>query len=150
LPTISWTISSALVCRPPAGADALAVAQHGDAVGDAEDLLQPVADVHDGDAAALTLSMIANRRSLSVADRAAVGSSSTRMRPSRARARAISISCFSPMLRRRPRAGVESSSTSASRARARRMQGAVADQRGSRPRNRFSATDRLGTSASSW
>ena len=84
-------------CHRPLAGD-LPVAQHGDVVADADQLLQPVRDVDDRDAAAPS-----GRRSPGTGSRprprssAEVGSSMIRMRASSDTALAISTSCCWPI-----------------------------------------------------
>ena len=60
-PTIMRMISAGVVAATSERADGLAVAQHGDAVADAEDLVHLVRDVDDGDAALFQLARSGRR-----------------------------------------------------------------------------------------
>ena len=75
--------------------DPPAVAQHRDPVGELEDLVEAVRDVHDARAPCAHLAHSASRRATSCAGSAAVGSSMITMRASLPSARAISTSCCS-------------------------------------------------------
>ncbi len=88
----------------PPFADQRAVAQHGDAVGDLEHLVEPVRDVDHADAARLQRPQrVENRRCTSSAGSEAEGSSSTSTSAWTLSARAIATSDFSVRLRSRTR-----------------------------------------------
>ena len=133
-----------------------AVAKDGHAVGDAQQLLQPMRDVDDRDAVRRQVADDLKRTAISAALSAEVGSSIIRTRTSRTSALAISTICCWPSgsvpttgarIDRLDRACARTSRVASTSARS----SSVAHACGrSRPTNRFSATVRSGKSWSSW
>ena len=138
-----------------AGPDDPPVAQDRDGVGELEDLAEEVRDEDDRPATARSARTTSWRRSISVADRLAVGSSRTMRSASRASARRISTCCCSASGRRptigpavEVEAGVGDQPVEpVARACRRSMKPA---RLGSAPRKTFWATVSLGTRATSW
>ena len=141
-----------------AGRDVGAVAQHGDPVGEHEDLLEAMADVDDADAArraAAGRCRTAARRRASVS--AAVGSSMIRMRAFCESALAISTRCRLPTESApTTRADVEVVDVERGEQLARPARASPASRsrrsasRGAWPMKMFSATVSSGNSSSSW
>ena len=140
------------------GADIGAVAQHGDAVGEREDLRKAVADIDDADAARAQAPH--DRRSAaatSASASAAVGSSMIRTRAFCDSALAISTRWRLaterlPTCASTSRSWLSRSSSSCARARraSRAQSSAPHALRGAWPRKMFSATVSSGKSSSSW
>ena len=90
-------ISAGVVAAVSRVPDGLAIAEDGDAVGDAEDLVHFVGDVDDGDARASRSRMRPKSRSTSWSNRELVGSSMSMMRAFMLRARAMASNWRWPM-----------------------------------------------------